>query len=260
MEITMDADKQATGTGSRSGAVAAISGEMAASQQATNILVVEDDPDIASLLVYTLENAGYQATAKADCKSAWQSMTTNEPDLILLDWMLPDMSGIELLRRIREYNGLKDVPVIMLTARGEEMDRVRGLESGADDYIVKPFSPRELCARISSRLRVLQIEHSRALNTAGLLLDQQSHRVSVDGATVLLGPTEFRLLRHFMSNKERVLTRGQLLDNVWGTNVYIEERTVDVHVRRLRKALEPSGKSDLIQTVRGVGYRFSDHS
>ncbi len=254
----MDVAKSNAVTGSRS-AVGAAREEMVAQQQTANILVIEDDPDISSLLVYTLENAGYRVTARAECKGAWQSMTTNRPDMILLDWMLPDMSGIELLRRIRDYNGLADVPVFMLTARGEEMDRVRGLESGADDYIVKPFSPRELCARISSRLRVLQGENTRALNTDGLVLDQQSHRVSVDGTVVMLGPTEFRLLRHFMGNKERVMTRNQLLDSVWGTNVYIEERTVDVHVRRLRKALEPFDKADLIQTVRGVGYRFSDH-
>ena len=255
----MDAAKQAAGLESRSGALATASEEIVAPRSVANILIVEDDPDISSLLVYTLENAGHKATAEAECKSAWQSMTTNEPDMILLDWMLPDMSGIELLRRIRNYNGLGDVAVIMLTARGEVMDRVRGLESGADDYIVKPFSPRELCARVSSRLRVLQGEQSRALWADGLLLDQQSYRVSVDGLTVMPGPTEFRLLRYFMSHQERVLTRGQLLDGVWGTNVYIEERTVDVHVRRLRKVLEPFNKADLIQTVRGVGYRFSVH-
>ncbi|MGB5426596.1 MAG: phosphate regulon transcriptional regulator PhoB [Gammaproteobacteria bacterium] len=254
----MDAAKQDAVTKSRPSAVGTASEDMVAPQQVASVLVIEDDPDTSSLLVYTLENAGYRVTAETECSSAWQSMTTSEPDMILLDWMLPDMSGIELLRRIRGYNGLSEVPVFMLTARGEEMDRVRGLESGADDYIVKPFSPRELCARISSRLRVQQGESSRALSTDGLLLDQQSYRVSVEGMVVTLGPTEFRLLRHFMSNKERVMTRNQLLDSVWGTNVYIEERTVDVHVRRLRKALEPFGKSDLVQTVRGVGYRFSD--
>jgi len=256
--MTTDTAKQAAEIGSRRETTDTVNDECLAQQYVANILIVEDDLDISSLLVYTLESAGHRTSAATECNSAWHFMTTNEPDLILLDWMLPDMSGIDLLRRIRSYPGLREVPVIMLTARGEEMDRVRGLESGADDYIVKPFSPRELCARINSRLRVLQDEQSRALCTDGLLLDQQSHRVSVDGLKLELGPTEFRLLRIFMRHKDRVLTRGQLLDSVWGTNVYIEERTVDVHVRRLRKALEPSGKADLVQTVRGVGYRFSD--
>ena len=226
---------------------------------AARVLIVEDDPDISSLLVYTLESVGHQVTAAADCSTAWKMMSASKPALILLDWMLPDMSGVELLRRIRKDSVLRETPVIMLTARTEEADRVHGLESGADDYIVKPFSTRELCARINSRLRIASNSTSSTLDVDGLLLDQKSYRTSVNGKPVNLGPTEFRLLRYFMSNRERVLTRGQLLDNVWGANVYVEERTVDVHIRRLRQALEPFDKAGMVQTVRGVGYRFSDH-
>jgi len=223
----------------------------------TRLLVVEDDHDISSLLLYTLNNAHFDTLAAPDCKTAWEILRKNPPALVLLDWMLPDMSGIELLRRMRGEPTLETVPVIMLTARSEESDRVRGLESGADDYIVKPFSPRELCARIRNRLRISSNNDAETLSIDGLVLDQASYRTSVNGKQVDLGPTEFRLLRHFMNNTERVFTRSQLLDRVWGTNIYIEERTVDVHIRRLRKALEPYHKSDLIQTVRGAGYRFS---
>ena len=221
------------------------------------LLVVEDDTDISSLLLYTLNNAHFDTLAAPDCKTAWEILRENPPDLVLLDWMLPDMSGIELLQRMRSEPTLETVPVIMLTARSEESDRVRGLETGADDYIVKPFSPRELCARIRNRLRISSNNNTETLSINGLVLDQVSYRTSVNGNPIELGPTEFRLLRHFMNNTERVFTRSQLLDRVWGTNIYIEERTVDVHIRRLRKALEPYQKSDLIQTVRGAGYRFS---
>ena len=232
-------------------------GHVCKSPAAARILIVEDDADIASLLVYTLQSVHLDPVASADCSSAWKILVGNPPDLVLLDWMLPDMSGIELLQRIRRTADLAEIPVVMLTARAEESDRVRGLDSGADDYIVKPFSTRELCARINSRLRTFNNRHSCTLEIGGVLLDQKSYRTSVNGNAVALGPTEFRLLRHFMSNIERVYSRGQLLDQVWGTNVYIEERTVDVHVRRLRKALEPFNKACLIQTVRGAGYRFS---
>ncbi len=221
------------------------------------MLVVEDDLDISSLLLYTLDNAHFATIAAPDCKTAWEILLEKPPELVLLDWMLPDMSGIELLQRIRREPALERVPVIMLTARSEESDRVRGLETGADDYIVKPFSPRELCARIRNRLRIAGNSNADTLSINGLVLDQVSYRTSIDGNPLDLGPTEFRLLRHFMNHTERVFTRSQLLDRVWGTNVYIEERTVDVHIRRLRKALEPYQKSDLIQTVRGAGYRFS---
>ena len=222
-----------------------------------NLLVVEDEPDISSLLVYTLGKENFATKAVADCASAWRYLADNRPDLVLLDWMLPDMSGIELLNRIRKHTEYCEMPVIMLTARCEESDRVRGLDSGADDYIVKPFSPRELCARVNSRLRISGNRHKATLEAGGLQLDQQRYRTSVNGKIIELGPTEFRLLRHFMKDMERVFTRNQLLDSVWGTNVYVEERTVDVHILRLRKALEPFGKSGMIQTVRGAGYRFS---
>jgi len=171
--------------------------------------------------------------------------------------MLPDMSGIEMLQRIRKHADYSEMPVIMLTARSEESDRVRGLDSGADDYIVKPFSLRELCSRINSRLRIVASNSPEILEADGMTLDMQSHRLGINGEMVNLGPTEFRLLRHFMENTERVYSRAQLLDRVWGTNVYVEERTVDVHILRLRKALEPCGKAGMIQTVRGAGYRFS---
>jgi two-component system phosphate regulon response regulator PhoB len=221
------------------------------------LLIVEDDLDISSLLLYTLDNAHFDTVAAPDCKTAWEILLDKPPELVLLDWMLPDISGIELLQRIRREPSLENVPVIMLTARGEESDRVHGLETGADDYIVKPFSPRELCARINNRLRITGNSNADTLSINGVVLDQVSYRTSVNGNPIELGPTEFRLLRHFMNNTERVFTRSQLLDRVWGTNVYIEERTVDVHIRRLRKVLEPYHKSNLIQTVRGAGYRFS---
>jgi len=227
------------------------------SSHRARLLVVEDDIDISSLLLYTLDNARFDTVAAPDCKTAWEILLEKPPELVVLDWMLPDTSGIELLQRIRREPALESVPVIMLTARSEESDRVRGLESGADDYIVKPFSPRELCARIRNRLRISSNSNTDTLSISGLVLDQVSYRTSINGNRIELVPTEFRLLRHFMNNTERVFTRSQLLDRVWGTNVYIEERTVDVHIRRLRKALEPYHKSDLIQTVRGAGYRFS---
>jgi len=223
------------------------------------VLVVEDDPDISTMLEYALSNADWQAIAVSDCHGALMELAETTPNLVLLDWMLPDMSGIELLRRIRHEPRLREIPVIMLTARGEEADRVRGLESGADDYVVKPFSLRELKARINTHLRKQFNARVITFSIEGLVLDQESYRTTVNGEPIELGPTEFRLLRHFMSHRERVFTRSQLLDAVWGANVYIEERTVDVHIRRLRKTLEPFGKQHLIQTVRGAGYRFSAH-
>jgi two-component system phosphate regulon response regulator PhoB len=221
------------------------------------VLVVEDDPDISAMLEYALSNADWQAIAVSNCQGALQELAGMVPNLVLLDWMLPDMSGIELLRRIRREPRLREIPVIMLTARGEEADRVRGLESGADDYVVKPFSLRELKARINTHLRKQVSARTTTFSINGLVLDQESYRTTVNGEPIELGPTEFRLLRHFMSHRDRVFTRSQLLDTVWGANVYIEERTVDVHIRRLRKALEPFDKQYLIQTVRGAGYRFS---
>jgi len=222
-----------------------------------SVLVVEDDPDISAMLEYALSNADWQAVAVNDCHSALQALAGTAPNLVLLDWMLPDMSGIELLRRIRREPRLREIPVIMLTARGEEADRVRGLESGADDYVVKPFSLRELKARINTHLRKQVSARTTTISINGRALDQESYRTTVNGELIELEPTEFRLLRHFMSHRDRVFTRSQLLDTVWGANVFIEERTVDVHIRRLRKVLEPFGKQHLIQTVRGAGYRFS---
>jgi two-component system phosphate regulon response regulator PhoB len=224
------------------------------------VLVVEDDPDISAMLEYTLSNPEWRVITVSDCQSALQELAGTTPNLVLLDWMLPDMSGIELLRRIRREPRLRELPVIMLTARGEEADRVRGLECGADDYVVKPFSIRELKARINTHLRKQVSDRATTFSIDGLVLDQKSYRTTVDGQPIELGPTEFRLLRHFMSHRDRVFTRSQLLDTVWGTNVYIEERTVDVHIRRLRKTLEPFGKEHLIQTVRGAGYRFSSRA
>jgi two-component system phosphate regulon response regulator PhoB len=221
------------------------------------VLVVEDDPDISAMLEYTLSNPDWQVVAVSDCQGAQRELSGTVPNLVLLDWMLPDLSGIELLRRIRREPRLREIPVIMLTARGEEADRIRGLESGADDYVVKPFSIRELKARINTHLRKQVNNKAATFSIDGLVLDQESYRTTVNGQLIELGPTEFRLLRHFMSHRDRVFTRSQLLDTVWGINVYIEERTVDVHIRRLRKVLEPFGKERLIQTVRGAGYRFS---
>ena len=224
----------------------------------TRILVVEDEDAVRELLVATLEGAGYLPLAAADVAEAEASMAGRAPDLILLDWMLPGMSGIEFTRRLRKEPALRDVPVIMLTARAEEHSKVTGLEAGVDDYVTKPFSTRELLARIKAVLRRSGSDGSEVVQAdGGLQIDLGQHRVLVHDQPVHVGPTEFRLLHFFMTHPERVYSRSQLLDQVWGRNVYIEERTVDVHIRRLRKALEPYGFENLVQTVRGVGYRFS---
>ena len=224
---------------------------------AAKLLIVEDESDLRNMLEYALSDDGYSLTSVANGSSAWQSMTTDRPQLVLLDWMLPDISGVELLRRMRRTEALKDVPVIMLTAKAEEQDKITGLDSGADDYVVKPFSIKELSARIRTRLRYLAKDTAQHLSIDGVELDELQHRVSVDGAKLKIGPTEFRLLAHFMRHPERVYSRDQLLDGVWGSDAVLDERTVDVHIRRLRKALEDSGKAHLVQTVHGVGYRFS---
>jgi len=193
-----------------------------------------------------------------DSVAARASIADRRPDLLLVDWMLPDQSGLELTRSIKRSKDTEDLPVIMLTARAEEHDKVTGLEGGADDYVTKPFSPRELLARINAVLRRTSAGGAGdTLEAAGLVLDTASHRVTADGQTVQLGPTEYRLLQFFMEHPERVYSRSQVLDRVWGGSVYVEERTVDVHIRRLRKALEPHGRESLVQTVRGAGYRFS---
>ena len=222
------------------------------------ILIVEDEPAIQELLAFNVMQAGFQALRADDADSAWQQIRDHAPDLILLDWMLPDTSGVVLAKQFRADARSKDIPIIMLTARGDERDKILGLESGADDYITKPFSPRELMARIRAVLR----RHIPALPdetvaAGGLELSPDRHRVTAKGADIELGPTEFRLLHFFMTHAERVYSRTQLLDQVWGTQVFVEERTVDVHIRRLRAALEPVKMDNLIQTVRGSGYRFS---
>jgi len=210
------------------------------------------------LLAFNVVQAGFHALRAEDAESAWQQIRAGRPDLILLDWMLPNTSGIELAKQLRADAAAKDIPIIMLTARGEERDKIQGLESGADDYITKPFSPRELMARIRAVMRrhVPQFQEEVVV-AGGLELQPAAHRVSSNGKNIELGPTEFRLLHFFMAHAERVYSRTQLLDQVWGTQVFVEERTVDVHIRRLRAALEPMGKDGLIQTVRGSGYRFS---
>jgi len=222
------------------------------------ILIVEDEPAIQELLAFNIEQAGFQALCAGDADSAWQQIRGGAPDLILLDWMLPGTSGVVLAKHLRADARTKDIPIIMLTARGEERDKVLGLESGADDYITKPFSPRELMARIRAALR----RHApqmpdEMVSAGGLELSPATHRVTAKGAAIDLGPSEFRLLHFFMTHAERVHSRTQLLDQVWGTQVFVEERTVDVHIRRLRAALEPVKMDGLIQTVRGSGYRFS---
>ena len=222
------------------------------------ILIVEDEPAIQELLAFNVTQAGFQALCAGDADGAWRQIRENKPDLILLDWMLPNTSGVILAKQLRGDAVTRDIPIIMLTARGEERDKVLGLESGADDYITKPFSPRELMARIRAVLRrhVPQMP-DEVVAAGGLELLPASHRVTARDATIELGPTEFRLLHFFMTHAERVYSRTQLLDQVWGTQVFVEERTVDVHIRRLRAALEPAGMDSLIQTVRGSGYRFS---
>jgi two-component system, OmpR family, phosphate regulon response regulator PhoB len=225
---------------------------------AANILVVEDEPAIQELIAANLVRAGHRVLRAGDAEAAQRLVREALPDLILLDWMLPAMSGLELARRLRADERTRDVPLIMLTARGQEQDKVQGLEAGADDYITKPFSPRELVARIKAVLRRRTPQATEdAVAIAGLQLDPATHRVSAGGHAVSLGPTEFRLLHFFMTHPERVHTRAQLLDQVWGDHVFVEERTVDVHIRRLRSALEESGHDGLIQTVRGSGYRLS---
>lgn len=222
------------------------------------ILIVEDEQPIREMVGFALENAGYGIQEATDARQAQTVIADNLPDLILLDWMLPDVSGIDYARRLKKEELTREIPIIILTARAEEEDKILGLDSGADDYVTKPFSPRELVARIKAVLRRGgPPADDEVLEAKGLILDTASHRVSAESTTLDIGPTEYRLLEFFMSHPERVYSRSQLLDRVWGSNVYVEERTVDVHIRRLRKALEPFGHDSLIQTVRGAGYRFS---
>ena len=225
---------------------------------AKQILVVEDERPIREMIAFGLRRAGFEVREAADARSGRAEVANRAPDLLLVDWMLPDTSGLEFTRGLKRDRETRELPVIMLTARAEEGDKVAGLEGGADDYITKPFSPRELLARINAVLRrAMPAEGSERVEIEGLVLDQSSQRVSAGERTVALGPTEYRMLAFFMTHPERVYTREQLLDRVWGGNVYVEERTIDVHIRRLRKALEEFGYDRLIQTVRGSGYRFS---
>jgi len=222
------------------------------------VLIVEDEAAIQELLAVNLESAGHQALRASNSEQALTIIRQTLPDLVLLDWMLPGQSGLAIARHLRASERTRTIPIIMLTAKSAEQDKITGLEAGADDYLTKPFSPRELLARIKAvmRRRSPQLTDD-VVEVRGLRLDPATHRVSGNGLALDLGPTEFRLLHFFMTHAERVHTRTQLLDRVWGDQVFVEERTVDVHIRRLRKALEASGHDRLIQTVRGTGYRFT---
>lgn len=224
----------------------------------STILVVEDEPAIQELIAVNLSFAGHKVLRAFDSEQAETLINAELPDLILLDWMLPGQSGLALARKLRNHERTRQVPIIMLTAKGAEQDKIDGLESGADDYITKPFSPKELMARIKAVLRRRAPQLTDDLTeVAGLKLDPSAHRLTGNGQTLAIGPTEFRLLHFFMTHAERVFSRSQLLDQVWGDHVFVEERTVDVHIRRLRKALEPTGHDKHIETVRGTGYRFT---
>jgi two-component system phosphate regulon response regulator PhoB len=221
------------------------------------VLIVEDEAPIRQMIAFNLTRAGYEVAEAQDCSSARAQIADARPDLLLVDWMLPDSSGLELTRSLRRDEASRELPIIMLTARAEERDKVSGLEGGADDYITKPFSARELLARINALLRRASPLDDVVLEAGRLRLDAAGHRVWIGESEVPLGPTEYRLLKFLLEHQDRVFSRGQLLDQVWGRNVYVEERTVDVHVRRLRQALEPLGADGYVQTVRGAGYRLS---
>ncbi|MDI4636828.1 MULTISPECIES: phosphate regulon transcriptional regulator PhoB [Halomonadaceae] len=221
------------------------------------VLIVDDEASIREMIAIALEMADYQVLEADNAQTAHAMVVDHQPDLLVLDWMMPGISGIELARRLKRDEATAELPIILLTAKGEEDNKIQGLEAGADDYITKPFSPRELVARLKAVLRRATPKGvEQAVEVEGLILDPASHRVSTHGAPLDIGPTEYRLLQFFMTHQERAYTRSQLLDQVWGGNVYVEERTVDVHIRRLRKALGEAHQH-LIQTVRGTGYRFS---
>lgn len=225
----------------------------------SRILVVEDEEAIREMLCFVLDQQGYESIEAENYQKALNGLQEPYPDLILLDWMFPGGSGIKLLKYLKQDELLRQIPVVMLTARGEEEDKVRGLENGADDYVTKPFSPKVLMARLKAVLRrVNPTSLDDSLEVGLLKLDPISHRATLDENPLLMGPTEFKLLHFFMTHPDRVYSREQLLNNVWGTNVYVEDRTVDVHIRRLRKAL--LDHEYLVQTVRGAGYRFSTRS
>ena len=223
-----------------------------------NILVVEDEEAIREMLIMALGQNELNVTAVASAELALQTLADKTMDLLVLDWMLPGISGVELARRLKNDPHYKKLPIILLTARGEEADKIRGLEIGADDYMTKPFSPKELVARIKAVMRRSgKLNESGQISVDNIVLDPEQHRLSIEGKILEISPTEFKLMQFFMSNPDKVYSRTHLLDQVWGRSVYIEERTVDVHIRRLRKILAEYGREDLIQTVRGFGYRFS---
>jgi len=223
------------------------------------ILIVDDEPDIREVIRFALEEAGMRVLEAGHADDARRLLTAEAPDLLLLDWMLPGRSGLDLAQQLKQSAKTRGLPIIMVSARGEEEDRIRGLDTGADDYVTKPFSPRELVARVNAVLRRAKTEDQvEQIEIGGVIIDHLSRRVTADGQRIDIAPTEYRLLHFFMSHADRAFSRSQLLDQVWGDQVYVEERTVDVHVRRLRKALEATGHEGLLQTVRGVGYRFSD--
>ena len=222
------------------------------------ILLVEDEQAIREMVQSALERVGFYTVTAGDAAEAEEQLRRDPPQLILLDWMLPGVSGVEFARRLRRDDSTRDIPIIMLTARTDERDRLSGFDAGVDDYVPKPFSVKELMARIKAVLRrTTPVGGDEPIELDGLRLDPVSHRVTSRGEALRMGPTEFRMLHFFMGNQERVFTRTQLLDRVWGSNVYVEERTVDVHIRRLRKALGPFGSDRFVQTVHGTGYRFS---
>ena len=225
---------------------------------AKTVLIVDDEAPIREMIAVALEMADYRVLEADNAQTAHAMIVDHQPDLLLLDWMMPGTSGIELARRLKRETATSELPIILLTAKGEEDNKILGLEAGADDYITKPFSPRELVARLKAVLRRSTPKGVEELvEIEGLQLDPVSHRVSANGKSLEIGPTEYRLLQFFMTHQERAYTRSQLLDQVWGGNVYVEERTVDVHIRRLRKALGDDHQH-LVQTVRGTGYRFSN--
>jgi two-component system phosphate regulon response regulator PhoB len=244
-------------TSHKEGSIAAMRNESANVVTSNTILLVEDEPEVSELLSYALERAGFTVMVAASAEEALRLLDGPAPALAIIDWMLPGASGIDLARRLRREEATRELPVIMLTARGEEADKLKSFESGVDDYVTKPFSPRELIARVKALIRRAGGPTDGLLQAGALQLDVASHQVKVDGAIVHLGPTEFRLLETFMRNPNRALDRPQLLDRVWGRSVYVEDRTVDVHVLRLRKSLARHGCDGCIETVRGVGYRFS---
>lgn len=221
-------------------------------------MIVDDERAIREMISLALSKEGFTCLEAANAHEAEKMIQQQSPDLVLLDWMMPGVSGIDFMRRLRKDDKTRSLPVVMLTAKSGEEDKIQGLDTGADDYIAKPFSTRELIARIRALLRrSTAIDDTSTISVAGLTLDEATHRVRADDKLIELGPTEFKLLNFFMQNPERVFSREQVLNNVWGERVYVEDRTVDVHIRRLRKELEPTGHDKLIQTVRGSGYRFS---